>query len=328
VKRLVELHGGEISVTSVVGRGTCFSFTASFGVRAAAVRPRLDLDGARVLVVDDNEIKRLILRELLTREGGEVTEARSGAQALAELERALTEGRPYRLLLLDCRMPEMDGLEVARRVKSLYQHDTAQLPCLVMLTSDDLGGQLARLREIGVQSYLVKPVRRSELISTIARAMGEAAVAASAPAPSRDRIRPALHPLRILLADDSAVNRMLIRAFFDGTPWHLDEAEDGQAAVDKFKHEKFDLVLMDMRMPVADGYTATRSIRNWERENHLTATPIVALTASALEAEVRRCLEAGCDVHVSKPVRRATLLHMIEAVARGGPPGEGPSVTA
>lgn len=319
VKRLVELHGGEISVMSVVGRGTCFSFTASFGVRGAAVRPRLDLDGARVLVVDDSEINRLILREILAREGGQVTEARSGAEALAELERALTQARPYRLLLLDCRMPEMDGLEVARRVKSLYQHDSAQLPCLVMLTSDDLGVQLARLREIGIQTYLVKPVRRSELIGTIARAMGEAAVAASAPAPCEDAIGSRLHPLRILLADDSAVNRMLIRAFFGGTPWQLEEAEDGQAAVDKFKSEKFDLVLMDMRMPVADGYTATRSIRNWERENHLPPTPIVALTASALEEEVRRCLEAGCDAHVSKPVRRATLLHTIEAATRGAP---------
>jgi CheY-like chemotaxis protein len=220
----------------------------------------------------------------------------------------------------------MDGLEVAQRVRSLYRGGSAQLPCLVMLTSDDLGVQLARLREIGIQNYLVKPVRRSELIGTIARAMGEGLAAASAPKPSANGIDSSLPPLRILLADDSAVNRMLIRAFFDGTPWQLDEAENGQVAVDKFKAEKFDLVLMDMRMPIADGYSATRSIRNWERDNNLPRTPIVALTASALEEEVRRCIEAGCDAHISKPVRRATLLHTIEATTRNAAPAHPASI--
>ena len=155
-----------------------------------------------------------------------------------------------------------------------------------MLTSDNMSAKIVRLARMGITAYLVKPVRRAELLRAIASAMGTNKVDSTAAAEARidDRKLP---PLHVLLADDSPVNRLLIKAYFNGTPIKLDEAENGQIAQNKFKAGKFDLVLMDMRMPVMDGYAATRSIREWEQTNQLTRTPIIALTASALEEEVR-----------------------------------------
>jgi CheY-like chemotaxis protein len=157
----------------------------------------------------------------------------------------------------------------------------------------------------------VKPIRRAELMKAISRAMG--IVGESDPhiieqTRSTERELP---PLRILLADDSPVNRVLIKAYFSGTQIKLDEAENGVVARGKFEAGEYDLVLMDMRMPVMDGYATTRAIRAWELANHRARTPIIALTASALEEEVRRCLDAGCDAHLSKPVKRGTLLDSI-----------------
>jgi len=319
VKRLVELQGGEISVQSEPGKGSCFIFTASFGVETSSLRrqrqPAVNLAGVRVLVVDDTSTNRLIMRETLAREGAKIGEAEDGGQALAELERARATGQPYQLVLLDCRMPGMDGIEVAKRMKQRYEGGQDRIPAVVMLTSDDLAERLARLREAGLTAYLVKPVRRFELMNAIARAMGEEAVTDSAVAASSpEDAELGLPPLRLLLADDSAVNRLLVRAYFEGAPIELDEAENGQVVQDKFKSGKYDLVLMDMRMPIADGYAATRAIREWELARNLVRTPIIALTASALKEEVSRCLEAGCDAHVSKPVKRLTLLNMIREV--------------
>jgi two-component system sensor histidine kinase/response regulator len=316
VKRLVELAGGEISVESAPGKGSCFSFTAKFGVEISSLRrhhqPGVNLSGVRVLVVDDTATNRLIAREMLALEGAEIGEAEAGDQALAELERARAAGRPYQLVLLDCRMPGIDGIEVAKRMKHRYETDRDRVPAVVMLTSDDLPERLVRLGEIGVNAYLVKPVRRSELMNAIARAMRtEGANNAPVAVPPTEKAEVTLPSLRILLADDSAVNRLLVRAYFEGIPIDLDEAENGQIVQDKFKNGKYDLVLMDMRMPIADGYAATRAIRNWEAAQNLGRTPIIALTASALKEEVSRCLEAGCDAHVSKPVKRLTLLNAI-----------------
>ena len=183
---------------------------------------------------------------------------------------------------------------------------------VAMLTSEHLTARLVQLKEIGITAYLVKPLRRSDLMKAIGSAMGKTNEADSAPADDQARSAECeLPPLRLLLADDSPVNRLLIKAYFNGTPITIDEAENGKVAQDKFKAGKYDLVLMDMRMPVMDGYAATRAIRNWELANHLERTPIIAVTASALEEEARRCLEAGCDAHLSKPVKRGTLLGMI-----------------
>ena len=328
-KRLVGLMNGRIWVESELGAGSAFHFTARFEIRDAprAVEPStvaLMLSGIRALVVDDNATNRLILREMLTSRGAEVSEAEDGPQGLALLERARLSGQPFKLLLLDCRMPGMDGFQVAERIKAIGYDG---MP-LLMLTSDDLKIELARVSHLGLDAYLVKPVRRLELFEAIAAAMtrrngdlrpaaekSDASSAGALDAPGR--------PLRVLLTEDSRDNRILIRAYLKKSGARVDEAENGLIAVEKAKTEKYDLILMDIQMPVMGGLEAMRLIRLRERQDGLERTPIIALTASALENDVRRSLDAGADLHVSKPVKKATLLAAIESVvpaAAAAPP--------
>ena len=313
VVRLVELMGGAIEVESELGKGSTFHFTASFGMLdspQSEVEPRADLASLRILIVDDNATNRLILKEMLASRGVVVGAASGGEAALAEVERARVEGVPYELVLLDCRMPLMDGFQVAERLKQRYG---PMHPIVLMLTSDDMSPNLSRAREVGINSYVVKPVKRLDLFRAIASAVGNKA----AETQSASYSVPAVSPpgenrrLRILLAEDSPDNRLLIEAYLKKLPYQLDTAENGQVAVEKFIRQHYDLVLMDVRMPVMDGYTAVRIIRDWERARGRQSTPIVALTASALEEDIRNSLEAGCTTHVGKPVRKSLLLATI-----------------
>ncbi len=323
VRRLVELSGGEIAVESEPGVGSCFSFVAMFGAGPAVAKrtgaANVSLRGVETLIVDDTEVNRLILREVLESEGARVTEAPSGGDALEELEKAGAAGRGFELILLDCRMPEMDGIELAARIREFHANNGAPPPVVMMLTSDEIGVRLSQLTELGVRAYLVKPIRRAELLEAIGGAMGGAEAATDSPVtPPAAEVNGALHGLRILLADDSPDNRMLVREFLSKTGCRLDEAEDGREAFARFKSGNYDLVLMDVRMPVVDGIEATRAIRRWENENRGRRTPIIALTASALPLAVRACLAAGCNTHVSKPIKRVTLIDAIRAATGNG----------
>jgi two-component system sensor histidine kinase/response regulator len=314
VKRLVELMGGQIWAASEVGKGTEVHFTARFEFRAApihaetTVAPR-DLMGVRTLVVDDTSVNRTIVREMLQAKGALVTEAASGEDALSKYARALATEEPFELLVVDYRMPAMDGLEMARRVGSgISGH-----PMLVlMLTSDDLSVTAARMRELGVEACLVKPIRRAELYRVIATAMAQARTVAPG-FEQRSVLEP---PLRILLAEDTFESRLLVEAYLKSTHYHLDTAENGEIAVRKFTSAQYDLILMDIQMPVMDGYAATRAIRRLEREHGLARTPIIALSASAFPEDVRKALESGCDLHVSKPVKKATVIAAIRGITR------------
>jgi PAS domain S-box-containing protein len=329
VKRLVEMYGGAIAVESEVGKGSTFSFTAEFKTRpgCATVAPaaaNVELAGLRILAVDDTAVNRMILREALTSQGALVTCVECGQAALDEIDRAAAGGNPYRVVLLDCRMPGMDGIEVADRIRhrGLGPQDR---PIILMLTSDDLGATMARARKAGIEIFMVKPIRRADLFAALSRALGAAGARSQLTSPAeRDGVHPAsasgvleeMRPLRILLADDSCDNRALVHAYFKKTPYIVDEAEDGAAAVEKFRTGIYDLVLMDIEMPVMDGYSATRAIRAIERETGRQRVPILALTASVLAVALEKTIEAGCDAYVVKPVKKATLLAAIRKATR------------
>jgi CheY-like chemotaxis protein len=305
--------GGRLEVTSEVGKGSVFHFAVRLGLAENSgliSDGALRLSGVNVLVVDDNETNRLILRELLDKLGARVDEASDGQQAIALAARARAQGKPHQMVLLDYRMPAMDGLQVAMHLR----HDAGEAPPLIlMLSSEDL----ARSRDTilrAIDVYLIKPVRRAELVRAIASAMnGTPAHIEAAPpvGPLTPAMRAEVRPLKILLAEDSPDNRNLIRAYLRNHPYTLDPAENGQVALTKFMRGSYDLVLMDVHMPVMDGYTAVRRIRQWEHQQGRSLTPIAALTASATEEDVRRSAEAGCTTHVSKPIKKARLLDTI-----------------
>ncbi len=319
-QRLVALMGGKISVESELNKGSKFSFTTRFALATRVISPTahviLNLDHYRVLIVDDNQVNRLIAREMISNCGAEVSEVASGEEALAAIRQASDQGKPYRIILLDMRMPGMNGLEVAEKVR--HEHLPTE-PLILMLSSDDLRPQLSRLRELGLDAYLVKPITRKDLFNAISRVLRDANRNSNDALPTLvvDRSLTAARRVKpksiILVADDSADNRLLISAYLRREPCEVQFAENGKLAFDMFKSKEYDMVFMDVQMPEVDGLTATRLIRQWEVENHRARTPIIALTASALEEDVHRTLAAGCDMHLSKPIKKSVLLRTIQS---------------
>ncbi|MCP4610415.1 MAG: response regulator, partial [Planctomycetes bacterium] len=237
----------------------------------------VDVKGVKTLVIDDTDINRMILQKMLCELGAEVTEAEDGYRGLAALKNAKENGENFGLVLLDCRMPGMDGFEMMEKVNDELGIEGTTI---MMLTSDSRSGDIGRSRELGIASYLVKPVKRHDLLESISNAMGQKNstekrktedIADSADLPC----------IRILLVEDNADNRLLIQSFLKKTPYQLDIAENGEIAVEKCKSSEYDIVLMDVQMPVMDGYTATGQIRSWEKGHGLEAMPIIALTAHA-----------------------------------------------
>jgi CheY-like chemotaxis protein len=315
-RRIVNLMGGSLTATSTPGKGSTFQFSAVFEAVAPAqclVRKEVeDFHGRRVLVVDDNGTNRLILRETLASWGLESYEVGTAAEALAELARAKSSQLPYSLVILDYQLPDKNGLTVAAAMRKIE----SAVP-LIMLSSTSVCD--LRLRVLaGVSGYAVKPVKRSDLLRLICDAMGgpknsEPPLPTAGVAPVQPDIS---QPLRILVAEDSPDNRVLVQAYVKGGPYILTFVEDGQAAVDEFSRRSFELVLMDIQMPVMDGLTAARALRELERQRGHPATPIIALTAHAGPADIEISLKAGCDSHLSKPISKAKLLAAIETYGR------------
>jgi len=329
--RLVQLMGGRIWATSEPGKGSTFHFVARLkaapaeGPATTGKRPQ-HLQDVRILVVDDNPTSRLILEEVLAAQGAQVDQAGGGREALAQTERARGDGNPYKLILLDCRMPEMDGFQAARQLR----REEGQA-IILMPGSEELNQALATMREIGLEIYICKPLKRAEVLSAVALAMGRKPGAAAPPRSANGSAERVTRALKILLAEDSPDNRQLIEAYLKNLPHTLEIAENGQVAVTKFMRASYDLVLMDVQMPVMDGYTAVRKIRQWEREHGRPLTPIAALTASALEEDICNSFEAGCTAHLSKPIKKSVLLTAISdltmapasAAANGNGKGSG-----
>jgi CheY-like chemotaxis protein len=315
-KRLAERMAGRIWVESALGEGSifhcCVQLAVPSGKTPTHLNIPLNLDGIRTLVVDDHAINRLILHESLAALGAEVTDTASGHHAIEEWRRAAESARPYQLVLLDCRMPEMDGFHVAEEIK---RANHSQGPTIVMLTSRNWADDIARTYDMGLGGYLIKPIRRSDLLQTISiafdRAKGIQPTAGFASVESIPSTE--LRALRILLAEDSSDNQMLVRAYLKQTPYLLDIADHGAIALERFKTGDYDLILMDMQMPVMNGYEATRAIRAWEREHHLPPIQVIALTAQALKEDGVKILDAGCDAHMTKPIKKHTLLEVLRA---------------
>ena len=306
--RLVELLGGCIRVESVPGEGSRFDFEARFGIPdeppPADPGPPLELRGMAVLVIDDNPTSRRILEETLRLWEARPVAVGSGPAALDELHQAARAGEPYQLVLLDAQMPGMDGFAVADWVT---QSPGLAGPVVMMLSSADRQGDCARCRALGITSYLVKPVEPDELRRVIATALGRVAGGSSRGSgrsePSRTR------PLRILLAEDNIVNQQVAVRLLSSAGHTVVVAQDGDAAVAAAAREPFDVILMDVQMPGTDGLEATRRIRAAEPPGR--RVPIVAMTAYALKGDRERCLAAGMDEYLAKPVRRDELFDVL-----------------
>ncbi|MGR3219869.1 MAG: response regulator, partial [Candidatus Anammoxibacter sp.] len=315
-KLLTELMNGEIGVRSEVGKGSTFYFTVQLPVCAKPIKHSgiskvVNLKGVRVLVIDDNATNRLILRETLGSWDMEVDEADSGQTGLKLLRDQAQTERPFQLLILDYQMPEMDGLEVANAVNQ----DPALKTVMVMLTSSGSKTEfVAYAKNYGVKAFAMKPVKKEELLGMIQRVLGQP-VQQSEPVISSPMRAETNGSLKILLVEDNVDNRNLILAYLKKTNHKIETANNGQIAVDMFKSTEFDLVLMDIEMPVMDGYTATRMIRQWEVEQGNNRTVILALSAHALKEHEKKSLEAGCDKHLTKPIRKKLLMETLAAYA-------------
>ena len=313
-RQLAELMQGRIWAESIVGEGSTFHCAVRLGIKCGAKMPCLprsiDLHGLRSLAVDDHPINRKILVETLSSWNAHVTAVGDGHQALTALRQAAESSHPYGLLLIDCRMPGMDGFQV---VDAIRRSDLAAGLTIIMMASDHWADDIARTYDLGLNGYLTKPIRRSDLLQTLSIAMDRArGVPVTSPL-SRTPLPVATRPLHILLVEDSPDNQVLVRSYLKSTPYQVDVAEHGGVAVEQFKQGHYDVILMDMNMPVMDGYEATRAIRAWEQEQDLAETQIIALTALALKEEGEKILDAGCNAHLTKPIKRQTLLEVLHA---------------
>jgi CheY-like chemotaxis protein/HPt (histidine-containing phosphotransfer) domain-containing protein len=302
-KKLANMMGGEIWVESQPGQGSTFSFTAAFGLGREDVKKRFapapNLRGMKVLVCDDNPTSRDILRDMLESLSFEVVVAASGLEGITEIEKADTD-KPFELVIMDWKMPGMDGIEASMRIK---QHaGLSHVPHIVMVTAYGREEVTQKAEKIGLDGFLLKPVSPSVLFDTIMQAYGEEVSETSRLTRERDKAE-AFEQIRgaqILLAEDNEINQQVAREILEGAGLIVSVAADGRQAVRMIKEKPYDVILMDIQMPVMDGYAATREIRNLKSE--IRNVPIIAMTAHAMAGDAEKSLHAGMNGHVTKPI--------------------------
>jgi CheY-like chemotaxis protein len=312
------MMGGRIWLESEEGVGSTFHFTVRFGI--ARSTPEQELLGARgfleglpVLVVDDNETNRRILDKMLSHRGLKTTLAESGFAALEAVREAAERGNPFQLIVLDATMPGMDGFTLAQHIKADVRFSGAEI---VLLTSGAQRGGADRCRGLRVSACLAKPVGERELLETIARVLQPSARTPVRPDPRPRLARGTAEPrLRLLVVEDNPVNSLVARRFLEKQNHTVRSVANGLEALEMTKKEQFDCVLMDLQMPVLDGFAATAAIRDRERVSG-GYLPIIALTAHAVSGDLQRCLAAGMDGYLTKPINAQDLFVTVERVLR------------
>lgn len=325
--QLIAMMGGRIWLESKVGYGTTFHFTVSLGLSSEELLEPEDiasLEQLPVLVVDNNETNRLIYNEMLTNWRMKPISVSSGKDALTELHRAADEKHPYRLILLDCIMPEMDGFEVAQQIDI---DPTLGKPKIIMLSSAGRPENTNRCHNLGIQRCMVKPAIQSDLLDAIQSVLFERQVAQMSKSKGSKPSHGRTEPLRILLAEDGLINQHVAVGFLGAEGHEVVVVNNGREAVETFEKQTFDVVLMDVQMPEMDGLEATSEIRRREqtRGGHI---PIIAMTANAMKGDREKCLEAGMDGYVAKPIDRKQLLKALAEFVRKTPTKEEEPVCA
>jgi PAS domain S-box-containing protein len=324
-QRLVTMMDGQIWVESEPGQGSRFIFTARFELGAEKARrqfvPHHDLRAMKVLVVDDNATSRNIFRDMLESFSFEVSVAASGEEALRELEHASAD-RPFRLVVMDWKMPGMDGIETARRIKA--HPGLERIPAIIMATAYGREEIMRKAETAGLEGFLIKPVNASVLFDTIIQAFGQET---SIPGKENERINaegPAIASIagaRVLLVEDNEINQQVAKEILEGAGLLVTLADNGQEAVDAVRTGTYDVVLMDIQMPVMDGYAATRAIR---RDTRFSDLPIIAMTAHAMAGDAQKSLDAGMQAHVTKPIDPENLFAALQKWVRPEHMASGP----
>ncbi len=306
-KMLVEKMGGEVKVKSEVNKGSVFSFTLPFETASSEKKIFLEpaalwqLKGVRILVADDNSVNRVIFKEILNGYGAVTVDAVDGEQAIRILKEN-DEKMPFKILYLDFNMPGINGLETAKKI--LEDGGIKNKPVIVPFTSDSVKGNKESFKQIGIDHFMIKPIKKKDLLEKTLSILGQSAPQAAEGHKEAAYSKQDLPSLKLLIADDSEDNRTLMRSFLKDSRVEVDFAEDGLEAFEKFKNGKYDAVFMDMQMPNLDGMGAMLKIRQWEKESNFPKTKIIALTAMALKEEVDKAMKAGFDDYLTKPIRK------------------------
>jgi len=316
--KLVEHMHGSIWVNSDINQGSTFSFRVKMGIchKSKKLKERRDLSplqNKQVLIVDDNEINRMILREVTQSWGMHSVSVESGIDAMMEIGRASAQGRPYALILIDAQMPQMDGFTLAKEIRA---HAKSTSATVMMLSSAYHSNDLDACQKAGIKTFLTKPITQKDLLDAILPLLSEQQIKKNQ---LQGRLSKTHRPRKILLAEDNAVNREVARGILTKRGHNVYVAEDGQQALDAWKQHTFDLILMDLHMPEIDGKQATHIIRKGEE---LTGehVRIVALTAHAMKGADQECLDAGMDGYIAKPIIMQDFLKVVEQPQMPHPP--------